>query len=117
MRYTVKNENKFDGMTVEEVIGTVYEYKEIHDFLNDPQMTRALELLARFYGSAGDVPYVKAAGLIVELQALSTDFAAKAIFYQTIGKQEPDSAHRKNIYYSMRDAMSRLSDSLKYMLK
>lgn len=111
------NDNKFDGMTVEEVIGTIYEYSEIHEFLRDPQMTRALELLARFYGSGGDVPYVKAAGLIVELQALSTSFAAKAIFYQTIGKAEPDSAHKKNIYYSMRDAMAKLSDSLKYMMK
>lgn len=111
------NENKFDGMTVEQVIGTVYEYNEIHEFLCDNRMDRALELLARFYGSAGNVPYAKAAALIVELQALSTDFAAKAIFYQTIGKSEPDAAHRKNIYYSMRDAMSRLSDSMKYMVK
>lgn len=109
--------SKFDGMTVEEVIGTVYEYKEVHEFLGDPQMDRALELLARFYASAGDVPYIKAATLIVELQALSSDFAVKALYYQTIGKSEPDSTHRKNIYYSMRDAMAKLSDSMKYMMK
>lgn len=110
-------DNKFDGMTVEEVIGTVYEYRAVHEFLNDPQMTRSMELLARFYGSAGEIPYAKAAMLIVELQALSSDFATKAIYYQTIGKGEPDSTHRKNIYYTMRDAMGKLSDSIKYMLK
>lgn len=111
------SDNKYDGMTVEQVISTVYEYKEIHQYLNDDRMTRALELLARFFGSGGDIPYVKAATIIVELQSLSTDFAAKAIYYQTIGKSEPDSTHRKNIYYAMRDALSKLADSMKYMVK
>ena len=111
------SENQFEGKPVEEVISAVWEYKEINDFLRDDRMTRALELLAVFFGSGGDIPYTKTAKLIVELQLLSTDFATKAVYYQTIGKGESDSTHKKNIYYSMRDALTRLSDSLKYMMK
>ena len=109
--------NRFDNYTVEEVIATVFEYKELSEFLEDEQLDRALELLARVYASAGEIPAMKVQLLIVELQALATHCAVKAIYYQTIGKVGADASHKKNIYYSMKDALGKLSDSLKYMAK
>ena len=109
--------NMYDGMTVEQVISSVYEYKELSDFLEDDRVDRCMGLMAQTYGSQGNIPPLKVAMLIVELQNLSSHCATKAIFYQTIGKGEPDAAHKKNIYYAMRDATSKLSDSMKYLMK
>lgn len=111
------NANQFDGYTVLEVINTVAGYKEISDFLEDDRIDRSLELLARVFSSEGDIPVMKIQVLIVELQALSAHFAIKSVYYQTIGKVEADSTHKKNIYYAMRDAFGKLADSMKYMAK
>jgi hypothetical protein len=55
----------------------------------------------------------------VELQALATKFAMLAAYYATIAKERAGhpNNHRKNIYYSTKEAIDKLVDSLKYAAK
>lgn len=100
------------------LVSTIREFNELHDFANDPQLDRALTLVVNLMLKP-EVPSNKAPALINELQALSTAFAVKAVMYATIGAgpaRSPE-AHKKNVYFSMKEALNKLVDALKYTAK
>lgn len=109
--------NLFDNSELSEILNVAHEYREMSEFLTDKQVDRALVLLIKLLRDPGGPGQASVPSLIVELQAISTHCALKATYYQTIGKSEPDSTHKKNIYYTFRDAFIKLTDSVKYMLK
>ena len=100
-----------------DIISLVYEFNEIHEFMEDESVDRALELLVKTLFSKGGPPPGTVESLIVEMQALAAKFALLATYYQTIGKGGTEETHKKNVYYTLRDAFTKLADNLKYLVK
>jgi len=98
-----------------ETVSVITEFNDLTDFMKDPQLDRALDLAIKCIANP-DVAATKAPRLIVELQAISFKFAVKAVEYATIKKDRAgtDNNHRKNVYYSTKEALDRLVDALKY---
>ncbi len=98
-----------------EFVSKITEFNDLTDFMQDPELDRALDLAIRCIASP-DVAARKAPKLIVELQAISFKFAVKAVEYATIKKDRAgtDANNKKNIYYSTKEALDRLVDALKY---
>ncbi|WNN94657.1 hypothetical protein SEA_PHREDRICK_70 [Streptomyces phage Phredrick] len=98
-----------------ETVSALTEFNDLTEFMQDDQLDRALELAIRCIAQP-DIAAVKAPRLIVELQAISFKFAVKAVEYATIKKDRAgtDNNHRKNVYYSTKEALDRLVDALKY---
>jgi hypothetical protein len=99
-------------------ISEITEFNDLHEFMNDEQLDRAMDIVIKLLAKP-DVPVSYATRLIVELQALSTKFAMLAAYYATIAKDRAGSANnnKKNIYYSTKEAIDKLVDSLKYAAK
>jgi len=97
-----------------ELVSTVTQFNDIHEFMNDKDLDRALHLVVKLTMEQGRVPHAKAAALIVELQALATKFAILATYYATIGKAGTEENHKKNVFFTMKDSITKLVDSLKY---
>ena len=83
--------------------------------MKDKDLDDALELVIKLIMKP-DVPSTKAPDLIVRLQALSTKFAVLARYYTTFEKGV-DASKKKNVYYTVSDAINKLVDSLKYSAK
>lgn len=98
-----------DDNTID-LLNSVSKFTEISDYMKDPELTEALVIVAKIIAKP-DVPSAKATELIVTLQAYSTKFAMLAAYYANVKKDERD---KKNIYYSAREALDKLSDALKY---
>lgn len=103
------------NMDMTDLINTVSEFTEVHEFMKDDQIDRALAVIVKVMMNP-DIPPNKAVPLIAELQAMSGKFAILATWYATVQKGPSGSVNhtKKNVYYSMRDALEKLADSLKY---
>lgn len=106
-----------EDVAMVDVISMVQEFNDIHEFMDDESVDRALELLVKALFSKGGPPPGTVNNLIVEMQALATKFAILATYYQTIGKGGTEETHKKNVYYTLRDAFTKLADNLKYLVK
>lgn len=95
-------------------LNQVVEFNDIHEFLDDEQVDRALELIVGFMNDPEGVPPAKVSKLIIELQALASKFAILATYYTGIGKDGTKEVQKKNLYYSLRDAVQELVNALKY---
>lgn len=100
-----------------ELISQVTELNDLSEFMQDPELDRAMHLMVRLYNEKGKMNPSQAAALIVELQALASEFAFKATFYMGIGKKGQAETHKKNVYMTAKEAINRLVDSLKYVSK
>jgi hypothetical protein len=98
-----------------ELISTITEFNDLHEFMKDEQLDRALEILVKLIMKP-EVPSAKAPMLIIELQAVSAKLAILASYYSTIAKDKAGTVNnnKKNIYYSVKEALDRLVDALKY---
>ncbi len=98
-----------------ETISVITQFNDLTEFMQDEQLDRALALAIKCIAEP-DVAATKAPRLIVELQAISFKFAIKAVEYATIKKDRAGTSnnHKKNIYYSTKEALDRLVDALKY---
>jgi len=101
-----------------EIITKVRELMELHEFMEDEQLDKAMSLVVKLVINP-QVPSRKAPALITELQALSTVFAFNAAKYATFqqGPARSPQAHRKNVYFSAKEAINKLVDALKYAAK
>ena len=102
-----------DDTSTLELISSVSEFEELHDFMEDTEIDTALAKIIKLCAKP-DVPPATAARLVIELQAVSAKFAVLATFYQSIGKKGTTESHKKNVYFTMRDATAKLADALKY---
>jgi hypothetical protein len=100
-----------------ELVSQITEFNDLHEFMTDEEVDRALHLVVKLLMNKGTVSPALAPKLIVELQALSTKFAILGTYYQSIGKKGTVEAHKKNVYYTLKDSLSKLVDSLKYVAK
>ncbi len=105
----------FDNESVLELINTVTEFNDLSDFMKSPELDQALASVIKLIMKP-DVPPTKAQQLIVQLQAIAAQCAVQATIYTTIkkGPAGSENAHKKNIYYTMSNALDRLVDALKY---
>jgi hypothetical protein len=100
-----------------ELISQITEFNEISEFMKDDDLDKALATVVKLIVRAGDIPPQKVAPLIVELQAMSTKFAILASYYANIGKGGVRESQKKNTYYTLKEALPKLVDSLKYQIK
>ena len=98
-----------------ELISEITEFNDMHEFMADEQLDRALAILVKLIMNP-EVPSAKAPILIIELQALSAKLAILASFYATFAKDKAGTLNnnKKNVYYSVKEALDRLVDALKY---
>jgi len=98
-----------------ETISDITEFNEIHEFLQDDDLDKALEQVIKLIAKP-DVPTGIAPKLIVQLQALATKFSILATAYATLYKDRAGTPNnmKKNIYYTMADSLTKLADALKY---
>ncbi len=98
-----------------ELISTVTEFNDLHEYMKDDQLDKALATIVKLL-MYPDVPSAKAPVLIIELQALSAKFAVLASYYTTIAKDKAGTVNnnKKNVYYTANEAIDRLVDALKY---
>lgn len=113
----IKGENMTDNSL--ELISTIREFNDTHEFMSDEQLDRALGIVVKLIVKQGEIPAIKAVPLIVELQALSTAFAIKSAQYATFdsGQARSEKAHKKNVYYTAKEAINKLVDALKISAK
>ena len=95
-----------------ELISEVTEFNDIKEYMNDPDLDYALDLIIKLI-TKPDVPSSKAPDLIIKMQALAAKFAMLSRFYTTFEKGG-ENAKKKNVYYTAEEAINRLVDALKY---
>lgn len=110
--------NEINDKNPLEFISTITEFNDLHDFLQDPQLDRAMNVVINIMAKP-DIPPAKAHILIVELQAISAKFGMLASYYSTIAKDKAGTVNnnKKNIYYSVKECIDKLVDSLKYIVR
>jgi hypothetical protein len=98
-----------------ELISTVTEFNDLHDYLMDEGLDEALALVVKLVMKP-DVTGFALPALIVKLQAYSARFQVLAVTYTTIKKDRAGTLNnnKKNIYYAMYDALDKLVAALKY---
>ena len=99
-----------------ELVSSITELNDLHEFLSDDKLDEAMETIVKISMNPNLKP-ATAAKLIVQLQALSAMFAFKATYYQTIGRNGAEESHKKNVYYTAKDSITKLVDALKYTAK
>lgn len=100
-----------------ELVSQITEFNEIHEFMKDDELDKALAIVVKLIVRVGEVPPQKIPPLIVELQALSTKFAILASYYANMGKGGVNEIHKKNLYYTLKEALPLLVNALKYQSK
>ena len=99
-----------------ELVSEITEFVEVNEYLGDVDVEKVLAMVVKLIAKP-DVPPAKAVKLIVELQALAAKFAVLATYYQGMGKGEANAVTKKNMFYTLRDAIGKLADNLKYSAK
>jgi hypothetical protein len=99
-------------------INQVTEFNDIHEFMQDVDLDEAMAIIVKIMMKP-DIPSVQAVALIGKLQAMSAKFGMLATYYTTIAKGPSGSINntKKNVYYTMKDSLDKLVDSLKYLAR
>lgn len=101
-----------------EILSEITEFNDLHEFMKDEDLDRALYLVVKLImNKGGGVSPALAPKLIVEIQTIATKFAIIGTYYQSIGKGGTEESHKKNVYYTIKDSISKLVDSIKYVAK
>lgn len=116
--YTYKKKKTMTEKNSLELISTITEFNDLHEFMQDEQLDRAMAIVVKLLMNP-DVPAAKAPHLIIELQAMSTKFSILASVYATIAKDKAGTANnnKKNVYYSAKESIDKLVDALKYVVR
>jgi hypothetical protein len=96
-----------------DIINQINDFNDLSEYMQDEEITQALIAIAKLIAKP-DIPPDKAARLIIQIQAYSAKFAMLASWYANVKK---DDRAKKNIYYSAREALDKLSDALKYTIR
>lgn len=99
-----------------EQVEELRELKAMHEFLQDEEFDRLLEVVIKCLRKPDTLPS-NVEQVILELQAISTKFAIYIAFYKNVGTKNDDARKRKDTYYTLRDATNNLVDAMKYVAK
>jgi hypothetical protein len=99
-------------------INEIAEFTDIHEFVKDKELDEALAIVVKIMMKP-DIPSSQAPVLIAKLSALSAKFAVLATWYSTMAKDRSGTPNniKKNIYYTMKEALDKIVDALKYVAK
>lgn len=95
--------------TIEQVSGLY----EIADYMNDPELSQALEFIAKVIMKP-DIPPHVATVEIVRLQAIAAKMQMKATWMANVDKSDRS---KKNLYYSAAAEIDKVVAALKFILK
>lgn len=101
--------------TTLEIISEVQQFSDLHDYMKDDDIDKALEYVVKLIARP-DIPPHAAIKAIVQLQAISAKMGILASHYTNVDMDKAN-AKRKNVYYSMRDNIDKLVDALKYITR
>lgn len=106
---------EMDNEHILETINRITEINDLSEFLDDSDFDDAMVLIIKLITNPGVDPAM-AQRLIVKLQALSTKYALLAVTYSTIKRDKAGTPnnYKKNIYHSLKEALDKLCDALKY---
>jgi|SRR6478609_10138780 len=98
-----------------ELISTVTDLNDLHEYLQEDRLDEALALIIKIIMKP-DVKGASLPTLIVQLQAYSAQFQIQATVYTTFKKDRAGTLNndKKNVYYAMYDALDKLVAALKY---
>lgn len=97
-------------MTTLEEINDLY---EISEYMDDPELTAALEFIAKVIFKP-DVPLHVVTTELVRLQAIAAKMAMKATWMANVDKSN---RAKKNLYYTAAAEIDKVCSSLKYLTK
>jgi hypothetical protein len=97
-------------MTTLEQINDLY---EIAEYMNDPELTIALEFIAKIILKP-DIPPQVATIEIVRLQAIAAKLSLRATWMANVDKSDRS---KKNIYYTAAAEIDKTVAALKFILK
>ena len=86
---------------------------EIADYMNDPELTVALEFIAKVILKP-DIPPQVATIEIVRMQAIAAKLQMRATWMANVDKSNRD---KKNIYYTAAAEVDKVVAALKFLLK
>ena len=98
-----------ENKTPLEYVSQVTELNEMREFLNDPIVDDAMDILVKLYMKEGHVPPAKIPELIVKLQSYAGACALKAKYYMQWEKD----TKKKNTYFTLEDALDKIVAALK----
>jgi len=98
-----------DKTTLEAVDGL---YK-IADYMNDDELTKALEFIAKLILKP-DIPFNVASVEIVRMQAIAAKLALEASWMTNVDKSDRS---KKNLYYTAAAEIDKVVASLKYLVR
>lgn len=98
------------------LISDIYEVNMWNDFLQDPEVTSALNKVTKILANPG-AGGSQVTRSIVQCTAWSNSFSMKAKYYMIIGKSEENASQKKNIYMTLSANFLELAGSLKYVSK
>jgi len=101
-----------------DLINQISEFSDIHEFIKDNELDEAMAAIVKII-SKPDIPPTQAVTLIAKLQAISAKFSILASWYSTAAKGPTGSPNniKKNIYYSAKESLDKMVDSLKYIVR
>lgn len=104
--------------TVLELISEVDEFAGMHELFKDSDLDIALSRIVRLVANP-DLNPISAAQAITKLQALASKFRVQAAWLKNVEKPKPGTTeyHRKNMLYSVIEALENLVASLKYLVR
>lgn len=97
-------------MTTLEQINDLY---EIAEYMNDPELTTALEFIAKIILKP-DIPPHVATIEIVRLQAIAAKMSMRATWMANVDKSDRS---KKNLYYTAAAEIDKTVAALKFILK
>lgn len=86
---------------------------EISEYMNDPELSQALEFIAKVIFKP-DVPIQVVTVELVRLQAIAAKMALKATWMANVDKSD---RAKKNIYYTAAAEIDKVCATLKYLTK
>jgi len=95
--------------TLEEVNGLY----EISEYMDDKELTSALEFIAKVIMKP-DIPISVVTVELVRLQAIAAKMAMRATWMANVDKSD---RAKKNLYYTASAEIDKLCQSLKYLIK
>jgi hypothetical protein len=97
-------------MTTLEQVNDLY---EIAEYMDDPELTIALEFIAKVIFKP-DVPLQVVTTELVRLQAIAAKMAMKATWMANVDKSD---RAKKNLYYTAASEIDKVCATLKYLTK
>lgn len=101
-----------------EYISNIQDLVDLHDFMNDPRLTEAMELAVKC-AAKPDMPPAVARNAMLKMQGLAFQFRMQAATYTYVntGKAGTEQNVKKNVYFAVAEQCHEMAQTLKYLVK